>query len=208
VKPWVALEFPKVEQPTRYELIQDPATGPSLLSQSECGASGFVLRLDDVDLAQTPRLSWRWRIHRGLRIEDERARSGDDFAARVYVLFAYDPRRASFLERAARQAARLFYGRELPGEAINYVWASNESIGEHWPNPFSSAAHMVSLQTDSASVDATSWRTEDVDLLADRRAILGEPLPRIEAIALMTDTDNSCTRASAEFADFRLMEPR
>lgn len=208
LEPWVALRFPKVEQPTRYELIQDTAAGLSLRSESECGASGYVLPLEDVDLTRTPRLGWRWRIHQGLQIADERTRSGDDFAARVYVLFAYDPARASFLEQLARRAAKLLYGRELPGEAINYVWASSAPVGERWPNPFSDAAHMVTLQTDSASPGSTSWRSEDVDLLADRSAILGEPLPRIEAIAVMTDTDNSCTRASAEFADFRLMGPR
>jgi hypothetical protein len=78
-------------------------------------------------------------------------------------------------------------------------------VGEHWPNPFADAARMVSLRTHSFAPDATSWHSETVDLLADRLALLGEPLPRVEAIAVMTDTDNSCTRASAEFADFRLL---
>ncbi len=207
VNPWEALHFPNIEQHTRYEMIQDSVEGPSLRSQSECSASGFVLPLDDLDLTETPRLSWRWRIHEGLQIADEHAKPGDDFAARVYVIFAYDPRRASFLERAARRAARLLYGRDLPGEAINYVWASRAPVGEHWLNPFSNASHMVSLRTHSDSPDATTWHSEVVDLLADRRSMLGEPLPQIEAIAVMTDTDNSCTRASAEFAEFRLLGP-
>ena len=205
--PWEALHFPKIEQHTRYEVIRG-AQGPSLRSKSECAASGFVLSLDDMDLSETPRLSWRWRIHRGLQIEDEQAKPGDDFAARVYVLFAYDPRRASFLERSARGVAKLLYGRDLPGEAINYVWASRTPVGEQWLNPFSDASHMVALRTHSDAPEARIWHSEEVDLLADRGAMLGEPLPGIEAIAIMTDTDNSCTRASAEFADFRLLRPR
>ncbi len=203
--PWEILHFPKVDRHTRYEVISDAATGLSLRSESECAASGLVLPLDGIDLTETPRLSWRWRIHQGLKIEDERAKPGDDFAARVYVIFAYDSRRATLMERVARRAVRLLYGRDLPGEAINYVWASRVPVGEHWPNPFSGAAHMVALRTQSDDPSAMAWHTEEVDLLADRKDILGEPLPRIEAIAVMTDTDNSCSRASAEFADFRLL---
>jgi hypothetical protein len=208
VEPWEALHFPKIERHTRYEVVQDAARGPSLRSESDCSASGFALALHDVDLEETPRLSWRWRIHQGLQIQNERAKPGDDFAARVYVVFAYDPRRASFLERVLRRAARLLYGRDLPGEAINYVWASRAPAGEQWLNPFSDAARMVALRTHSDAPGAATWRTEAVDLRADRMALLGEPLPRIEGIAVMTDTDNSCARASAEFSDFRLLGPR
>ena len=207
VAPWEALHFPKVDRHTRYEVLRGVAEAPSLRSESECGASGFVLALDDIDLAETPRLGWRWRIHRGLQIEDEQTRSGDDFAARVYVIFAYDPRRSSWLERAARRAVKLLFGREIPGEAINYVWASRTPVGDLWPNPFTDAARMVSLRTHSDAPEAKRWHTEVVDLEADRLAMLGEPLPAIEAIAVMTDTDDSCTRASAEFADFRLLGP-
>ena len=64
---------------------------------------------------------------------------------------------------------------------------------------------MIALRSHSDAPDATAWHTEEVNLLADRSAILGEPLPRIVAIAIMTDTDNSCTYASAEFANFRLL---
>jgi hypothetical protein len=101
----------------------------------------------------------------------------------------------------------LLFGRELPGEAINYVWASRAAVGERWRNPFSDATHMVALRTHSDAPDAARWHSEIVDVLADRRAMLGEPLPPVEAIALMTDTDNSCSHASAEFSDFRLLGP-
>ena len=101
------MHFPKVEQHTRYEVLLGVAGGPTLRSVSECSASGFVLALDEFVLQETPRLSWRWRIHQGLQNEQEQLKSGDDFAARVYVIFAYDPRRYSLLERGARRVARL-----------------------------------------------------------------------------------------------------
>ena len=204
--PWEPLLFPKIERHTAYQVIQGPLGEPSLRSQSDCAASGLVLSLVDVDSSVTPRLSWRWRIAQGLTIDNERTRSGDDFAARVYVLFEFDPGRASFRQRAERVVARLLYGRDLPGVAINYVWASRTPTGEGWANPFSETTHMIALRSHSDAPPTEIWSHEEVDLLADHRAVFGEPVPRVAAIALMTDTDNSCSQASAEFADFRLHE--
>jgi len=203
--PWDALEFPKIERHTRYTAGRDER-GPYLRSHSECAASGVVLRLDAVDLDATPRLAWRWRVREPTGIEDERSKAGDDFAARVYVVFAYDPDRVSWLERAARRAAAGLYGRRLPGEAINYVWTSGVPAGERWPNPFSDRAHMVALRRGPAP-DPAAWQSEVVDVRADRAALLGEPLPPVEALALMTDSDNSCSSASADFAGFRWLPP-
>jgi len=203
--PWEPVQFPKIERHTGYEVIENGNDASSLRSHSDCSASGYALPLSDVDLARTPRLRWRWRVQRGLQIEDERAKPGDDFAARVYVLFAYDPSRSSWLMRTLRRGAELLYGRPLPGESINYVWASRTPVGARWPNPFTDSAHMLALRSNSDREDAAQWQTETVDLLADGTALLGDPLPPVEAIAIMTDSDNTCSRASAEFADFQLL---
>lgn len=202
---WEPVTFPRIARHTLYTTHED-ASGPFLRSRSDCAASGRALPVADVDLATTPRLSWRWRVRVPTAIADERGKGGDDFAARVYVLFAYDPERASWLERAARLAARHLYGRELPGEAINYVWTHGTPAGERWTNPFSDRAQMVALRQGPAA-DPEAWQTEVVDLRADGRALLGSPLPAITAIALMTDSDNACGRASADFAGFRWLGP-
>jgi hypothetical protein len=205
--PWEPVQFPKIERHTQYEVVENDGGASSLRSLSECSASGLALALSDVDLEQTPRLRWRWRIHLGLAIENERVKPGDDFAARVYVLFAYDPSRHSWLMRALRRAAELLYRRKLPGESINYVWASRAQVGARWPNPFTDAARMVVLRSGSDREEAAEWQTETVDLRADGESLLGEPLPPVEAIAIMTDSDNTCASASAEFADFQLLGP-
>ena len=37
-------------------------------AESNCGASGLVLRLDAIRLDQMPLLSWRWRVDRRLNV--------------------------------------------------------------------------------------------------------------------------------------------
>ena len=167
-----------------------------------------MLPLEGVDPERWPRLAWRWRILQGLEVPDERVKAGDDFAARVYVLFDFDPARESWLGRAQRRLAEARFGEDLPWETLSYVWASGAERGAEWVSPYTDRAHVVVLQTGSARAPAQGgWRQQVVDFRADARRLLGEPLPPLRGIALMTDSDQSCAEASAEFADFRLLGP-
>jgi hypothetical protein len=159
------------------------------------------LRLEALDLERTPRLRWEWRGERDLAVTDHRIKEGDDFAARVYVLFEFRAEGASVWERLRRLAAAEVFGSELPGNAINYVWSSREPAGATWDNPFTVHSRMVSLGAGPIGL----WRSEEVDVLADYRAHFGDPVPPLVAVAVMSDSDNSCQAAAAQFARFRFV---
>jgi hypothetical protein len=195
---WQPLAFPKVERHTRYTPV-DEGGRPVLVAESACSASGLVYPLGDLDLAKTPLLRWRWRVDEALPPADERSRGGDDFAARVYVSFVFEPERASLFERAARRLASAVWGERMPGGALNYVWSSREPTGALWPNPYTASSRMIAL----ASGGASGWREAEVDLLADYPRAFGHPAPAPLFLALMTDTDDRCARARAGYADFR-----
>jgi hypothetical protein len=195
---WQPLAFPKIERHTRYTPADEDGR-LVLVAESECSASGLVYPLDDLDLARTPLLRWRWRVDEALTPANERSRSGDDFAARVYVSFVFEPERASLLERAARRLAAAVWGETMPGRALSYVWSSREPPGALWPNPYTEASQMIAL----ASGGAAGWREAEVDLAADYRRAFGHVAPAPVFLALMTDTDDRCARARARYADFR-----
>jgi hypothetical protein len=189
--------------------MRDPDDRRAVRAVSECGASALVLELpEDFDLSRTPRLAWRWRIERGLAIGGERTKKADDFAARVYVLFRFDSERASLLRRLQQRMARRFFGREVPGLTLNYVWSSSVPIGQHWPSPYHEDARIIVLESDSAEPSSGAWREAIVDLATDA-ARLFDPPPRLQpyALGLMTDSDNVCGHAIAWFSDFRLLGP-
>ena len=195
---WQPLAFPKIERQTRYRMVSE---GGAMLVQAEsdCSASGLLQPLRDVDLAKTPLLRWRWRVEEGLAPRDERSKGGDDFAARVYLTFAFEPERASLFERAAHQLGSSVYGKQIPGTSLTYVWASREPAGARWPNPFTTSAQMIA----AASGPSGDWREAEVDLLADYERSFGHPPPAPHFLALMTDSDGGCGRARASYADFR-----
>jgi len=199
---WRPLAFRGVANPTRYTL--ESFEGMEVAkAESNCGASGLVLRLDAIHIDQRPLLSWRWRVDRGLDLREEQTKAGDDFAARVYVLFEFDKSRASAFERLRRRIAKLIYGEEVPGSTLNFVWTSRLPAGTVWDNPFESSAKMIAL----AQGANQGWRTETVDVAARYRELFRSPIPPLVGLAIMSDSDNSCQRTEARFADFKFLNP-
>ncbi len=205
---WQPLTFPKIERHTRYE-VERPEDLPgrtAFRSAADCSASAMLLSLEDQNLDSHPRLSWRWRLRTPLDIADETVKSGDDFAARVYVMFRFEPEQAGLLRRARQRMGETVFGQTLPGRALSFVWTSGASAGRRWLNPYSEDTAMVALRRGRAPHD--SWVREEVDLRAEHLRSFGQAAAPALGLAVMTDSDGSCAEASAEFADFRLLPPR
>ena len=171
---WKTREF---EGLTRYEIVEDPdGTGRVLAATSESAASALYLERR-IDLAETPILSWRWKVESPLSIADERVKRGDDFSARVYVV----SRGFGLLRRPL---------------AITYVWA-NAPVGEAWPNPFTARAFMVVVDSGPGG----EWRHHARNVREDFRRFHGKEVRRLEGVAIMTDTDNSGNEGRAWYGD-------
>ena len=190
--------FPRVEKQTRYEPV-DLGEGPVLRAQARCSASALLHAVPGLELARTPWLHWRWRVDRDLPARDPHAKSGDDFAARVYVAFQFEPARASRWERVKRGALRLVYGGELPGSALNYVWSASEPARSVWTSPYASQSRMISLGAGPAG----AWSEASVDVQADYRRVFAAEPPPVEFVAVMSDADDGCAETLAWFADLR-----
>lgn len=164
---------------TDYRIVSD-AGMRVLMARSQASASGLFFK-QPVDLAETPYLHWRWKVD-GLipGDHDERTKAGDDYPARVYVVLS----------------GGLFFWRT---RAINYVWASGEPAGSNWPNAFTGNARMVAVESGPARVG--QWVGEVRDLREDFRRQFGEVPARIDAVAIMTDSDNTGTAATAWYGD-------
>jgi hypothetical protein len=167
-----------------------------LRAESDAAASGLYHPLD-LDPKVYRVLSWRWKVDHVLAKSDPRRKEGDDYAARVYVAFRYDPATASVWERSRFGAYRLFYGRYPPGLALNYVWESRLPVGTVLANAYTARARMVVAR--SGAAEAGRWVTETRDVYEDFRRIVGGEPPRIVGIAVMTDTDDTRERAVAYY---------
>ena len=182
--PWQTRVF---EGETRYVVIEEngPGDGAFLRAEAESSASALYREIE-VDVTRTPYLQWSWRVDELPEIEaSERSRAGDDYAARIYIV------REGWLG-------------SWTARAINYVWSAKEPVGSRWPNAFTGNATMWSV--DQGREQVGEWVRHTRNVREDWRAAYGEDLDRIDGVALMTDADNSESRARAAYGSIRFCE--
>lgn len=187
---------------TRYELMRD-GDKTVLKAQADGSMSGLTHPVK-VDIRQFPLLRWRWKIAAPVKTADMTTKAGDDYAARIYVMFDYPLEKLPFGTRTKLRLAESIYGQKIPTAALNYVWDNRQPIGTIQPNTYTDRARMMVLR--SAGSRAGEWVTETRDLRADFRAAFGEDAPDVVAIALATDTDNTGESATAWYGDIEFLQ--
>jgi hypothetical protein len=148
---------------------------------SHAGASGMVKEID-FNPAEYRYLRWSWKIDDIIAGGDERIKAGDDYAARIYVVFP----------------GRFFW----QTRAINYIWANKLPQGQSIPNSFTAQAIMVAVQSGPSRLG--EWVDEERDIFSDYTRLFGEEPKAAGAIAIMTDTDNTGESAMAWYKNITL----
>jgi len=151
-----------------------------LQASSQASASGLYKK-HHINLKQTPYLNWRWRIDNRINSGDETTKSGDDYVARVYLIM---------------DGGVFFWNTS----ALSYVWANTAAKGSTWDNAYAGkSVKMLTLR--SAGDETKKWLTEKRNVYADLKQLFGKEITTIDAVALMTDTDNSGSAAKSYYTD-------
>ncbi len=190
---WQPLFFPKIERHTTYELTSVNGV-PALQVVSNNSASALVLD-SPFPVYEFPILAWRWRVSNVFIKGDSSRRDGDDYPIRLYVMFQYDPDKASFGQSVKYGMAKLLYGKYPPHSSLNYIWANKKTAALYIPNPYTSQAMM--LPVDQGKEKIGRWVEHQVDIIRDYRAAFGEDPPAMASIAIMGDSDNTGESATA-----------
>jgi hypothetical protein len=163
-----------------YSLARD-AGKTVLKAHSDKAASGLTRELT-VNVKNYPFLRWSWKVTHSLKKEDVTKKSGDDFAARVYVIF---PRTLFWRMRA-----------------INYVWAARMPKGSGASSPYTANAYIIAVE--SGDEHAGQWIREERNIFEDYRRIFGEEPPPSGGIAIMSDTDDTGDQVTTWYGDIEL----
>jgi len=174
---WVEKSF---SGKTTYRIVET-GTGKALEAISKNSASGLFREIT-IDLTKTPCLTWAWKVDASLGGLDETSKAGDDYSARVYVIFS---------------------GGLFPWNTrtFSYVWSGSQPVGTRWPNAFVANATIVAVQ--SGDDAAGRWVSQSRNIVEDYRRFVGDEIKQADAVAIMTDTDNSGRSASAWYGDIR-----
>ncbi len=158
--------------------------GNRFLRVDSMSSASALWRKLDHSVDEETRLSWRWRVTMSLdHIDDERRRGSDDYAARVAVMFDGEA-----FDRKTR--------------ALMYVWSGQQRVGSVYPSPYTK--NVATIVVRSGDGRTGEWLSERRDVRADYERFFGEPPGRVTAVALMVDTDNTRSEATAWFDDLVL----
>ena len=147
--------------------------GNFIKAEAEGKGSGLGKELL-IDLLKTPFINITWKIEKDLSGIVENSKKGHDYAARVFVI-----------KKTGSTA--------LSNRAINYVFSSNNKIGENWPSPYTKKSIDYVLST---TIDNTNeWVTVKANVKEDFMKLHGIKVNDISGVAIMTDTDNSKLKA-------------
>ena len=167
-----SLKVRKIKKITTYSLGSNEK-GNFLRAESEGVASGLGKEIL-IDLNKTPFINITWKVEKDLKGINERSKKGHDYAARVFVI-----------KKTGKTA--------LSNRAINYVFSSNEKVGEYWKSPFTKKSIDYVLSTTLENTN--EWVTVKSNVKEDFKKLHKLDVQELDGLALMTDTDNSKIKA-------------
>lgn len=187
--------------PNRHALVQD--AGDTVLEIVSSGSASSLLH--PLDGVAAGRLRWRWKTDAWPMTGGFGSRSGDDYAARVYLMFDYPLERVSLAQRLLLGVARSMHGEDLPAATLCYLMDPRAPAGTLLASPYTSRVRMIVVRADARP---GAWRQEERDVAADFRLAFGDEhgpgVPKLRAVALAADTDQGGGRVTTRFGDLEL----
>ena len=166
------LKIKKVKGKTSWS-IGSNENGNFIKAEAEGKGSGLGKEVE-INLLKTPFINITWKIEKDLPGIVENSKKGHDYAARVFVI-----------KKTGSTA--------LSNRAINYVFSSNNNIGENWPSPYTKKSIDYVLSTTKENLN--TWVTVKANVKEDFMRLHGLDVKDLSGVAIMTDTDNSKLKA-------------
>jgi len=193
---WKPLTFKKIPKLTAYELVRD-GDRVVVKATSDASASGLTKEVR-IDPKEFPIVRWQWKIDNLLKGSDVTRKDGDDYPARLYITFEYDPDKVSFGKKLKYKAGQVLFG-DIPIGAINYVWERIAPVGAVIDNAYTDFVKMVVVESGPQKIGV--WTDESRNIYEDYTKAFGEEPPLINGVAIMSDTDNTKERVTAYYGD-------
>lgn len=161
-----------------YRIFDDGALRFLRATAEDVGTQAAVERAWDLDAY--PILSWSWRPQLFPAGANEQTGKNDSALA-VYLLVPYSRIRGP--------------------KAVKYIWSEHVPVGTTLTSNFGLTQVKV-LRT--GADPGKAWVAEHVDARADFRALFRvDETPKPAGIAVLTDSDDTGTKAAGDYADFR-----
>lgn len=198
--PWRMIPY-KGESPTRYRVAS--VEGRMAIEAIVDGSMSLMARPVAIDLAEKPILCWRWYVDQPVQKADMTRRTGDDYAARIYIAFDMPDSALSGSTKLKLKMARAMFGKNIPDAAVVYIWDNRHPVGTSRKSSYTDRSQLVVAETGAGR--AGSWVTERADVATDFAKAFGNKAGRPIQLAVASDGDNTKSKGRAAFADIHFV---
>ncbi len=197
ISEWENIYFSVKKVRTDYQMIND-GNKNYLQIKSDGSASGLKWKRE-FKPHKYPVLRWKWRVDSLVENSDGRTKDGDDYAVRIFILFAPDSSDISFWQEIKNTAFSLMYGYDPPHSALILVWANIIHNEEYFQNPYSD--NLVVWNMHQGTEQTGIWLIEEINIIDLYKKAFGKMAPEKATLAIMGDSDNS-GKSSLAFIDY------
>ena len=182
-------------QPVRYEGRN------ALLARAESAASMLRQTLN-VPPAELSQLQFSWQVSGLINNADMALRDSDDSPVRLVLVFEGDRSKFSMKNAMLSELAQTMTGEPMPYATLMYVWCNTRAPGSVIINPRTDRIRKLVVESGKGRLN--QWLDYQRDIAADFEQAFGEPPGALLGIGIMTDTDNTHSKAHSWYGPITL----
>lgn len=209
--PWVATpgaqwehrEFPG-KRPTQFQF--ERKDGRDAVAASADASASMLRRQTRIEPQDLGRVRFSWLVPGLIPEADMARRDAEDAPVRIVLAFDGDRSRLSPRDAMLSELARTLTGEEMPYATLMYVWCNHRQPGSVIQNPRTD--RIRKLVVESGTTRLNQWLEYERDVRADYERAFGEKPGALIGVAIMTDSDNTQSRARAWYGPVRLVGTR
>ena len=202
-RPWI---ITRAKARTTYRLIQDASSGTVVLQATSDRSASGLKHLLDVDPELKPVLRWQWRAMNLIEGASPSDRDSDDSPVRLLLFFDGDTATLPARELMLMETARILTGQPVPFATLMYVWDNRQPVDTVIHHAAFGQLKMVVASSGASRV--AQWKQLERNYAEDYRRAFGKPPGRLIGVGVLTDSDNTESRAYAYYGDIELLPAR
>lgn len=187
--------------PTNFRYIRKD--GRDALAVTAASSASMLRHKVNIAPQDLGNVRFSWQVPELIGQADMALRDADDSPVRVILAFEGDRSRWSARNAMMSELARAVTGEEMPYATLMYVWCNKREPGTVIHSPRTDRIRKIVLESGPDRLNR--WLDYERDIRADYVRAFGEAPGALVGIAIMTDTDNTRSRAQAWYGPVRLV---
>ena len=174
---------------------------PAMQAKADSAASMLRQTLY-VPAAELRQLNFSWKAPALISQADMAQRDADDSPVRVVLVFEGDRSKFSMKNAMLSELAQAMTGEPMPYATLMYVWCNTRAPGSVIINPRTDRIRKLVLESGEGRLN--QWIDYRRDIAADFEAAFGEAPGALLGVGIMTDSDNTRSKAQAWYGPVTL----